>query len=292
MGEIVNNFEGSSRELTSNRQLCGKTHFRLGPEKGTVHLAIAAVLKALWAKQEGKKCSEMVCLGKKKGVVLNTSVPDVNSFFASLREWEGDCKLLKYGYLSYSGSYSRLEPDQQLKQYAYMLKVKVGDYYRMYLQTEIYTRHDWPDKITMLNAKQKWEIKEAIQWVTEPAGFKPSCIKEPTFPNEDIHIQMGHATVSKLGGLNFPFSPLHRHNRVIFKHLLQARALSCLQIDSCRLGSVNESLSVLLMAKKFQRKALQNALGFGGLSQLVQHLITFDHIQLSEGLENRYSCPG
>ncbi|KAM7036905.1 mitochondrial enolase superfamily member 1 [Passerculus sandwichensis] len=59
--------------------------------------------------------------------------------------------------------------------------------------------------------------------------------------------------------LNFPFSPFHCHNRVIFKYLLQARALSCLQIDSCRLGSVNESLSVLLMAKKFQRKALQNA---------------------------------
>lgn len=60
-------------------------------------------------------------------------------------------------------------------------------------------------------------------------------------------------------GLNFPIFPLHRHNRVIFEHLLQAKALSYLQIDSCRLGSVNESLSVLLMAKKFQRKALQNA---------------------------------
>lgn len=58
----------------------------------------------------------------------------------------------------------------------------------------------------MLNAKQKWEIKEAIQWVTEPTGFKPSCIKEAAFPKQDMHIQMGHATVSNLGGLIFYFN--------------------------------------------------------------------------------------
>ncbi|XP_041333535.1 mitochondrial enolase superfamily member 1 [Pyrgilauda ruficollis] len=290
MGEIVNNFEGFSREqqATYQQQL-------IGPEKGTVHLAIAAVLKALWAKQEEKKYSKMVCLGKEKGVSLNTSVPDENSYFASLREWEGDCKVLKNGYLAYSGSYSWLgNSDQQLKQHAYTFKVKVSDY----LQDDIYRLRSIQemlgvlDEAEMLNAKQKWEIKEAIQWVTEPAEFKPSCIKEPTFPDEDIHIQMGHATISKLEVLRIGAATReHCHNRVIFKHLLQARALSCLQIDRCRLGSVNESLSVLLMAKKFQRKALQNS-GFGGLCLLVQHLIMFDHIQVSERLENRYSCPG
>lgn len=59
-------------------------------------------------------------------------------------------------------------------------------------------------------------------------------------------------------GLNFLFFPMHCHNRVIFKQVLQAKAWSYLQIDSCRLRSVNENLSVLLMAKKFQSKALQN----------------------------------
>lgn len=60
-------------------------------------------------------------------------------------------------------------------------------------------------------------------------------------------------------GLNFLFFPLYCHSRVIFKQLLQANALSYLQIDSCRLGSVNENLSVLLMAKKFRSKDLQTA---------------------------------
>lgn len=53
---------------------------------------------------------------------------------------------------------------------------------------------------------KKWEMEEAIEWVTEPAEFKPSCIKEPTFPDEDMHIQMEHATVSKLGGWIFYFN--------------------------------------------------------------------------------------
>uniref|UniRef100_A0A8C3R602 Uncharacterized protein n=1 Tax=Cyanoderma ruficeps TaxID=181631 RepID=A0A8C3R602_9PASS len=235
VGEIVNNFEGFSGELTSNRQLCCKTRFRwIGPEKGTVHLAVAAVLKALWAKQEGKQ--------------------------AAKHFWNFKQKMLECGYLAYSGSCSWLGySDQLLKQYAYMFEVKVP----AYLQDDIYRLRSIQQMIGQTKYLKKWEIEEAIEWVTEPTEFKHSC-------------------------LNFPFSPLHCHNRLIFKHLLQAKALSCLQIDSCGLESVNETLSVLLMAKKFQRKALQNAYGFGGLCQLVQHLIVFDHIQVPETLENRH----
>ncbi|KAM9223051.1 LOW QUALITY PROTEIN: mitochondrial enolase superfamily member 1 [Leptosomus discolor] len=118
-----------------------------------------------------------------------------------------------------------------------------------------------PDKNTMLDANQQWEITEAIEWVTKPAEFKPSWTKEPTFPDEDMHDWMGRATISKalaLLGIGVATRE-HCHNRVIFKQLLPAKALSYLQIDSCRLGSVNENLSALLMAKNFQSKALQNA---------------------------------
>lgn len=58
---------------------------------------------------------------------------------------------------------------------------------------------------------------------------------------------------------NVCFHYLQCHNRVMFKQFLQAQALSYLQVDSCRLGSVNENLSVLLMAKKFQSKTPGNA---------------------------------
>ena len=39
--------------------------------------------------------------------------------------------------------------------------------------------------------------------------------------------------------------------RLVFKQFLQVEALQILQIDSCRIGGVNELLSVILMAKKF-----------------------------------------
>ncbi|XP_053833668.1 mitochondrial enolase superfamily member 1 [Vidua macroura] len=247
MGEIFNNFEGFSRELISNRQLCWKTHFKIGPEKGIVHLAIAAVQKTLWAKEEGKvtpmglQCCQAFAICMEYRYITGV-LPEEEAY-----------EILQNGLLG------KKERTENVK-YAYTFKVKVG----AYLQDDIYRLRSIQQKIVIatLNAecKAKWEIKEAIQWVTEPAGFKASCIKEPTFPDEDIHIQMGHATVSKLGVLGIGAATReHCHNRVIFKHLLQAKALSCLQVDSCRLGSVNESLSMLLMAKKFQRKALQIA---------------------------------
>ncbi|KAM9024755.1 LOW QUALITY PROTEIN: mitochondrial enolase superfamily member 1 [Ara ararauna] len=116
------------------------------------------------------------------------------------------------------------------------------------------------DKIMMLDANQQWEIKEAKEWVTKPADFKPRWIKEPSFPE-------GHATISKLRAalvrcsfgrlqvLTFFFFPLHCHNRVIFNQLLHTKALSSLQMDSCKLGCMNENLPVLLIV---QSKALQN----------------------------------
>uniref|UniRef100_A0A2H6NJW8 Enolase C-terminal domain-containing protein n=1 Tax=Micrurus carvalhoi TaxID=3147026 RepID=A0A2H6NJW8_9SAUR len=72
----------------------------------------------------------------------------------------------------------------------------------------------------------------------------------------------------------------------MFKQFLQAQALSYLQVDSCRLGSVNENLSVLLMAKKFKIPVCPHAGGVG-LCELVQHLIIFDYISVSGSLENR-----
>ncbi|KAM6087637.1 LOW QUALITY PROTEIN: mitochondrial enolase superfamily member 1 [Chlamydotis macqueenii] len=184
--------------------------------------------------------------------------------------------MLKHGYLAYSRSCGWLGYSEQLNQvtaaliiqkwsvscskYESRFKVKVGadpqdDTCRCRLIEMI-----GPGKIMMLDANQKWKIKEAIEWVTKPAEFKPLWIKKPTFPDEDMHVQMGHATIPKalaLLGIGVATKE-HCHNRTIFKQFVQAKALSYLQIDSCRLGSVSENLSVLLIAKKFQSKALQN----------------------------------
>ncbi|XP_075849728.1 mitochondrial enolase superfamily member 1 isoform X2 [Microcebus murinus] len=141
-----------------------------------------------------------------------------------------------------------------------------------------------PDKTLMMDANQRWDVPEAVEWMSKLAEFKPLWIEEPTSP-DDI---LGHAAISKaLVPLGIGVATGEQcHNRVIFKQLLQANALQFLQIDSCRLGSVNENLSVLLMAKKFEIPVCPHAGGVG-LCELVQHLIIFDYISVSASLENR-----
>uniref|UniRef100_A0A5F9CFX2 Mitochondrial enolase superfamily member 1 n=1 Tax=Oryctolagus cuniculus TaxID=9986 RepID=A0A5F9CFX2_RABIT len=141
-----------------------------------------------------------------------------------------------------------------------------------------------PEKTLMMDANQRWDVPEAVEWMSKLAEFKPLWIEEPTSP-DDI---LGHATISKaLVPLGIGVATGEQcHNRVIFKQLLQANALQFLQIDSCRLGSVNENLSVILMAKKFGIPVCPHAGGVG-LCELVQHLIIFDYIAVSASLKNR-----
>ncbi|XP_078203970.1 mitochondrial enolase superfamily member 1 isoform X7 [Callithrix jacchus] len=141
-----------------------------------------------------------------------------------------------------------------------------------------------PEKTLMMDANQRWDVPEAVEWMSKLAKFKPLWIEEPTSP-DDI---LGHATISKaLVPLGIGVATGEQcHNRVIFKQLLQVKALQFLQIDSCRLGSINENLSVLLMAKKFEIPVCPHAGGVG-LCELVQHLIIFDYVSVSASLKNR-----
>jgi L-galactonate dehydratase len=91
----------------------------------------------------------------------------------------------------------------------------------------------------------------------------------------------------------------HCQNRVVFKQLLQSGAIDVCQIDACRLGGVNEVLSVLLMAKKYYlypsvirlfSKSCQHVYRFNvpvvphsggiGLNEYTQHLALVNYISL------------
>uniref|UniRef100_A0A8C5HJQ3 Mitochondrial enolase superfamily member 1 n=1 Tax=Gouania willdenowi TaxID=441366 RepID=A0A8C5HJQ3_GOUWI len=141
-----------------------------------------------------------------------------------------------------------------------------------------------PNNTMMIDANQRWDVAEAIEWVSRLAEFKPLWIEEPTSP-DDI---LGHATISKaLAPYGIGVATGEQcHNRVMFKQFLQAAALQFVQIDACRLGSVNENLAVLLMAHKFKVPVCPHAGGVG-LCELMQHLILFDYICVSVSLSNR-----
>ncbi|XP_031802421.1 mitochondrial enolase superfamily member 1 isoform X2 [Sarcophilus harrisii] len=262
LGDIVRDFRGFYRQLTSDGQLRW-----IGPEKGVVHLATAAVLNALWdlwAKQEGKPLWKLLVDMDPKQLIscidfryITDALTEEEAYEilqkGSIGKKEREEQMLEYGYPAYTTSCAWLGySDQQLKK--------------------------------MVDANQRWDVPEAIEWMLKLAEFKPLWIEEPTSPDDVL----GHATISKaLAPLGIGVATGEQcQNRVIFKQLLQAEALQFLQIDSCRLGSVNENLSVLLMAKKFQIPVCPHAGGVG-LCELVQHLIIFDYISISGSLENR-----
>ncbi|CAL8401350.1 unnamed protein product [Gadus morhua 'NCC'] len=292
--EIVGDFRGFYRLLTSDGQMRW-----IGPEKGVIQLATAAVLNAvwdLWARAEGKSPEQLVsCIDFRYITDALTEQEALDLLRkAQTGKTEREEQMLKEGYPAYTTSCAWLGySDQQLTQLCTdalasgwsRFKVKVGaeledDERRCRLIRQMIG----PDKTLMMDANQRWDVGEAISWVTSLAPFRPLWIEEPTSP-DDI---LGHATISKaLAPLGIGVASGEQcHNRVMFKQFLQASALQFVQIDSCRLGSVNENLAVLLMAHKFQVPVCPHAGGVG-LCELVQHLILFDYISVSADLNNR-----
>ena len=136
----------------------------------------------------------------------------------------------------------------------------------------------------MVDANQAWDVDQAIEWMRALAPSRPLWIEEPTSP-DDI---LGHARIARaLEPLGISVATgEHCHNRVMFKQFLQADAIGFCQIDSCRLGGVNEVLAVLLLAAKFGVPVCPHAGGVG-LCEYVQHLAMFDYIAVSGSLEER-----
>ena len=134
----------------------------------------------------------------------------------------------------------------------------------------------------MLDANQVWGVDEAIEKMRPLAEVDPFWIEEPTSPDDVL----GHRTIREAIAPIRVATGEHVQNRVMFKQLLQAGAIDFCQVDSCRLGGVNEVLSVLLMAAKFGVPVCPHAGGVG-LCEYVQHLAIFDYVSVSGSLENR-----
>ena len=96
----------------------------------------------------------------------------------------------------------------------------------------------------MLDANQIWEVDEAIENMGRLAQFDPYWIEEPTSPDDVL----GHKAIAEAIAPIGVATGEHCQNRIVFKQLMQANAIRFCQVDSCRLGGVNEVLAVLLMA--------------------------------------------
>jgi L-fuconate dehydratase len=140
------------------------------------------------------------------------------------------------------------------------------------------------ERTLMIDANQQWDVDEAIARVAELAPFQPWWIEEPTSPDDVL----GHARIAEAVrelGIGVATGE-HCANRVVFKQLMQAHAIDFCQIDSCRLGGVNENLAVILLAARFGVPVCPHAGGVG-LCEYVQHLSMFDYIAVSGTMEGR-----
>ena len=289
------------------RRLAGDSQLRwLGPEKGVIHLALAAIVNAVWdlyAKSERKPLWKLLADMTPREVVscidfrymTDALTPEeATGILERQRASRADREreLLKSGYpayttsagwMGYTDEYIRQACSRAMSEGWRHFKVKVGgnpadDDRRVRMVRETIG----PDRILMIDANQRWDVDEAIARVRDLAPYRPLWIEEPTSPDDVL----GHATIAKAVAPIGVATGEHCANRVLFKQLLQARAISYCQIDSCRLGGVNENLAVILMAAKFGVPVCPHAGGVG-LCEHVQHLSMFDYISVSGTLQGR-----
>ncbi|KPK03704.1 MAG: fuconate dehydratase [Gemmatimonas sp. SG8_28] len=299
--DIRADMRGFWRRLTSESQLRW-----VGPEKGVLHLATAALVNAvwdLWAKVERKPLWQLLadmtpedlvaCIDFR--YVTDAITPEEaltilrrNAPSRAAREAE----LVHDGYPAYTTSAGWLGyPDAEIRRLCRAgiaagwthFKLKVGEDLEDDLRRCALVREEiGPDRKLMLDANQRWDVGEAVASMHELAQFDPWWIEEPTSPDDVL----GHAAIARAIAPVRVATGEQCQNRVIFKQLLQADAIGFCQIDACRLGGVNEVLAVLLMAAKFGVPVCPHAGGVG-LCEYVQHLAIFDYLWVSASLEDR-----
>ena len=289
------------------RRLVGDSQLRwVGPEKGVLHLATAAVVNAvwdLWAKLESKPLWKLLVDMSPAELVRCVDFRYITDALTpeeaiallernAASKPERQAELLRDGYPAYTTSAGWLGySDEKIRRLCREglaegwshFKIKVGrDLADDVRRASIIRSEIGPDRKLMMDANQVWDVNQAIASVRELARFDPWWIEEPTSPDDVL----GHATIAKAIAPIGVATGEQCQNRVVFKQLMQANAIRFCQIDSCRLGGVNEVIAVLLLAAKFGIPVCPHAGGVG-LCEYVQHLAMLDYIAVSASLENR-----
>jgi L-fuconate dehydratase len=299
--ELVNNLGEASKRLIHDSQMRW-----LGPEKGVTQMACGALVNALWdirARREGKPLwlllSEMApdeivdvidfthiraTLSPDDALdILRRGQADKAARIASLQADGFPAYTTSPGWLGYSDDKLLRLSRQAVEDGFGMVKLKVGgsladDRRRL----ELVRRH-LPGTQFAIDANQRWDVPEAIEWVNALAEFEPYWIEEPT-STDDV---LGHAAIRR------GVSPIRVatgeavHNRIMFKQFLEADAIDVLQLDATRVGGVNENLAIVLLAARFGVPICPHAGGVG-LCELVQHFSLFDYAAVAGSQDGRF----
>jgi len=301
LGDITGDMAGFWRTITSDGQLRW-----LGPEKGVIHLATAALVNAVWdlyAKVEGKPLWKLLADMSPEELVScidfrylsDVLSPDEATAMLEKKsdtKEEREAELRAEGYPAYTTSAGWLgHSDEEIRRRCRAgvdagwdhFKLKVGNDLADDRRRAAVVREEiGPDRHLMMDANQRWDVGEAIEKMESLAAFDPWWIEEPTSPDDVL----GHAAIAEGIAPIRVATGEQCQNRVLFKQFLQAGAMDVCQIDACPLGGVNEVLAVLLLAAKYEVPVCPHAGGVG-LCEYVQHLSIFDYLCVSASLEGR-----
>jgi L-fuconate dehydratase len=280
------------------RHVNGDSQLRwLGPDKGVIHLAAAAVINAvwdLWAKSAGQPLWKLLvdlspaelirCLdfrylsdaltADEARELLERRAGDRADLEARVRAEGLRAYTTSAGWLGYSDDTIRARCREAVADGWDHFKIKVGrDLADDVRRAALVRAEIGPSRRLMFDANQVWDVPQAIAWMRELARFDPWWIEEPTSPDDVL----GHAAIAAAVAPIRVATGEHCANAVLFKQYLQAGALQVCQLDACRLAGVNECLVVLLLAAKYRVPVCPHAGGVG-LCEHVQHLSAFDAI--------------
>ncbi|WP_154792413.1 L-fuconate dehydratase [Occultella kanbiaonis] len=301
VAEVVADLGGVYRDLTADSQIRW-----LGPEKGVVHLSLSAVMNAVWdlaARAAGKPLWRLLAdlspeelvdvadlrylsdaLTRDEAIaILRAQEAGKAERIAELERTGYPCYTTSAGWLGYSDEKLRRLCQEAIDDGYNHIKLKVGanledDIRRCSIAREVIG----PDRTLMIDANQVWDVPQAIEWTNALAQFDLLWIEEPTSP-DDI---LGHAAIKKGVAPIGVATGEHGHNRVMFKQFMQAGAMDFCQLDTGRLGSLNEIIAVLLLAAKFGVPVCPHAGGVG-LCEMVQHVSMLDFVAVSGTREGR-----
>ncbi|CDP53389.1 L-fuconate dehydratase [Devosia sp. DBB001] len=290
------------------RHVTGDSQLRwIGPDKGAMHLATGAVVNAVWdllAKDAGKPVWQFVADMTPEQLVsiidfryLTDAITPEEALeifrkaetgkaerMAKLKAEGYPCYTTSAGWLGYSNEKLTRLATEAVEAGFKHIKMKVGrDLDDDIRRLEIVRSIMGPDRyLMMIDANQVWEVDQAIDWVRELKRFNPYFIEEPTSP-DDIE---GHRKIREsIAPVKVATGEMCQ-NRIIFKQFITRGAIDIVQIDACRIGGLNEVLSVLLMAAKYKLPVWPHAGGVG-LCEYVQHLSMIDYLVVSGTKEGR-----
>jgi L-fuconate dehydratase len=299
--ELVENMGGWWRGLVADSQLRW-----LGPEKGVIHLATAALVNAVWdlyAKLECKPLWKLLADLRPEQLVecvdfryIEDAITPGEALELLHRNRAGNEErqtiLLRRGFPAYTTSAGWLGyADETLADRARAalaegfthLKLKVGqDLERDVLRARIVRKAIGDGNRLALDANQAWGIEEAIEALRTLSVVDPWWIEEPTSPDDVL----GHARIREAVAPIRVATGEHVQNRVVFKQLMQIGAIDFCQLDCCRLGGVNEVIAVVLLAAKFGIPVCPHAGGVG-LCEYAQHVSMFDYVAVGGSLDGR-----